>query len=92
VTVPIILTGQVYLHPGYNEYLVVSQVTRTNIHFKGPGFNGMHDVETFLNRFGPVDPADLDDEEKLTLLYLIDADTRLKIGWVQPDEEPLDDE
>ena len=81
---PIISVGQVYLHPA-NEYLVVTKVNRGDIGFQGPGFTGMHEVELFLERFGPVDPADLTEAEQAVLLALVD-NKPLIIGWVEPDE------
>jgi hypothetical protein len=88
---PIIVPGQVYLHAEYNEYLVVTTANRGDIRFKGPGFSGVHDVELFLERFGPVDPVDLTPAEQTTLHGLL-GDTRLSIGWVEPDDAEYDEE
>jgi hypothetical protein len=87
---PIIIPGQVYLHPQLNEYLVVTRATRGDIQFKGPGFSGMNEVELFLERFGPVDPADLDEAECNALLVLLNTPCKLSVGWVQPDEDDID--
>lgn len=82
---PIIAPGQVYLHPT-NEYLVVTKSNRGSISYKGPGFSGLGDVESFLERNGPVDPADLTDAERDVLQGFVDG-RPLITGWVQPDDE-----
>lgn len=87
---PIIVPGQVYLHGGYNEYLVVTKVNRTDVGFSGPGFSGMNDSELFLERFGPVDPVDLSADETLVLQGLSN-DKPLCTGWVQPDDDDGED-
>lgn len=89
---PIIIPGQVYLHPQLNEYLVVIKATRGDIQFKGPGFSGMNEVDLFLERFGPVDPNDLDDVEQAMLFALLNTPAKLSVGWVQPDEDDIDGE
>lgn len=88
---PIMLVGQVYLHQENNEYVVVTGVRRTNVYFSGYGFNGMHDVEIFLERCGPVDPADLEPEETCTLMGLCEQH-ELLIGWVAPEEDEEEEE
>lgn len=87
---PIIVQGQVYLHSGYNEYLVVTKVNRTDIGFKGPGFSGMNEAELFLERFGPVDPSDLSEDERVVLQELCPGKT-LSTGWVPPEDDGEDD-
>ena len=79
---PIISIGQVYLHPGMNEYLVVTKSTQGDIQFKGIGFAGHHEVSLFLERFGPVDPVDLDDQERSDLGAFLKEGTTLLVGWV----------
>jgi hypothetical protein len=83
---PIIQVGQVYLHTENNEYVVITGVRRTNVYFSGHGFNGMNDVEIFLERCGPVDPVDLEDDEAIELRGLADQH-ELLIGWVAPEED-----
>jgi hypothetical protein len=92
---PIISAGQVYLHTDMNEYLVVTKSTRGEIQFKGPGIGGQHEAELFLNRFGPVDPADLDADEQALLIALLDKPgVALSTGWVctEDDEDFADAE
>lgn len=87
---PIITVGQVYLHPEHNEYLVVTKSNRGDIRFSGPGFLGACDVERFLERFGPVDPIDLTEDEHMSLLGLLDVGGKLSTGWVEPDDDDED--
>lgn len=85
---PIIVIGQVYLHTELNEYLVVTKSTRGEIFFSGNGFSGRNEVERFLERFGPVDPSDLEDQEAQALLALIQTpNPKLSTGWVTPEDE-----
>ncbi len=85
---PIIVPGQVFLHPT-NEYIVVTKANRGDISFKGQGITGMHEAELFLKRFGPVDPADLSAEEQQALHQF--TDKPLSTGWVVQDDD-FDDE
>ena len=84
---PIIVPGQVYLHTALNEYAVVTKATKGDIQFKGLGFGGLNEAELFLERFGPVNPQDLDEEETKQLLSLLPSNTKLSTGWVTPDDE-----
>lgn len=81
-SLPIVSVGQVYLHQHYNEYLVVTLNKQGDISFAGPGFNGKCFVETFLEKFQPVDPEDITDLEKATLLAL--GVPALLAGWFEP--------
>ena len=81
---PIISVGQVYLHDMLNEYFVVAHSNQGHITFKGKGFSGIHDVDLFLEKFGPVNPTDLEEDERIELLGLINEP--LLVGWVEPDE------
>lgn len=85
---PIIAVAQVYLHNEYNEYAVVTKVNRGNIHYHGiGGFYGMNEVTFFLDRFSPVDPADLNADEVKSLVALLPQPQELLIGWVTPDDD-----
>jgi len=96
---PIIISGQVYLHTELNEYAVVTSSTRQMIRYagvtdKGGVFSGVNDAYIFLDRFEPVNPADLDDNEAKALLNLLTSPMPLSIGWVsdegEDDEEELE--
>ncbi len=91
---PIIVPGQVYLSTEYNEYLVVVKAIKGDIQFRGTGFNGMHESELFLERFHPVNDADLSEHEREVLITLLDKPgVPLSTGWVAPaDEDDEDDE
>ncbi len=84
---PIIVVGQVYLHTEVNDYLVVTKSTRGEICFSGHGFSGRNEVERFLERFGPVDPSDLEEHEAQALLAHLAPNTKLSTGWVTPEDE-----
>ena len=87
---PIIVPGQVYLHPDFNEYMVVTKANRGDIQFKGPGFRGMHEVELFLTRFQPVDVNDLNGSEVQALAEF--TDVALSTGWVKREDDEYDEE
>lgn len=87
---PIIMPGQVYLNSEINEYLVVVHSNRGDISFRGQGFNGRHDYERFLERFGPVNPEDLTEDEEQQLMAFLGEGLELSTGWVEPDEEDLE--
>lgn len=103
---PIITAGQVYLHPEANryvdatgavrfagEYLVVTRSNRGEIQFKGAGFSGMNELELFLERFGPVDVADLTPTEVEQLTALLGRpDVPLSTGWVGSEDDDLEGE
>lgn len=86
---PIIIPGQVYLHPS-NEYITVTKSNQGLITFKGDGISGMHDVDIFLERCGPVDPEDLDDSETTELLVFLNEGAKLSTGWIILDGDDED--
>lgn len=88
---PIIIPGQVYLHNELNEYAVVTKATKGDIRFSGIGFSGMNESENFLERFSPVDPADLEAEEATSLLGLLHG-VPLSVGWVTSEDDDGDEE
>lgn len=88
---PIIVPAQVYLHNEHNEYIVVTKVTRGDIQFKGKGFYGMNESELFLERFSPVDPADLTPDETNELTAFLTTPLALLVGWVEPEDDGEDD-
>ena len=79
---PLITIGQIYLHPTYNEYMVVTKYNRGDVNFSGPGFSGKCWVEAFLQKFQPVDPADITEAEKTVLLSF--GVPNLLVGWFEP--------
>jgi hypothetical protein len=81
---PIVLPGQVFLHTALNEYVVVTDVKRGDISYKGLGLSGHNEIDLFLERFGPVNPVDLTEKEYTDLATLTPA--RLSIGWVKPED------
>jgi hypothetical protein len=89
---PIIVPGQVYLSETLNEYAVITKANQGEIKYKGPGFSGVLDLEFFLERFGPVDPKDLDKSERASLESFLPTGAVLKTGWVQVGEIDEDEE
>jgi len=77
----IIVPGQIYLHDGHNEYIVVIKNKVDIVHWQGSGFKGCRGAEEFLNEFLPVDPEDLDEEELAELQAFTEA--TLKVGFVR---------
>lgn len=86
---PIIVPGQVYLHP-CNEYLVVVKANKGDIGFKGRGLAGIHENGAFLERFGPVNPEDLSEEERETLSSF--TNHPLTTGWVVGEDDEMEDD
>ncbi len=83
MTQPTIITvGQLYLNEDLNEYLIVTGTSRGQISYGGNKFAGRCEDETFLNRFEPVDPADVDEAELVQLLSLCPAGTKAKVGLI----------
>lgn len=79
----IILPGQLYLDEEKNRYLIVTKKHGEVVTYTGHGFRGMLEEEIFLNRFLPVDPVDVADEEINGLLDLCPPETSAKIGFIK---------
>ena len=80
---PIILAGQLYLNDFLNEYLIVTKSYRGQIGYAGKGFKGNLDSETFLERFLPVNPVDVDEPEIEFLVSLCQEGTNACTGtWL----------
>ena len=82
---PIILTGQVYYDETKNDYLVVYNRKGEMIYYKGLGFSGVMEDIDFIERFQPVDPADLTTEEASNLLSFCSSTTTLRTGYLKED-------
>lgn len=88
---PILLEGQVYYDVNSNSYLVITKRNGEMVKYEGQPYEGnigwrgnMEDID-FIERFQPVDPVDLTDEEAEQLLSFCDDKTTLKIGYIQGD-------
>lgn len=79
---PIIQTGQLFLNEQLNEYLIVTKSIRGQISFAGKGFRGHSEDISFLERFKPVDPADVEPQELNSLLEFCPIGTRAMIGLI----------
>ena len=82
-TRPIILVGQLYLHPEVNEYLTVTKNDGGEVSYGGLGFRGILEDEDFIERFQPVDPADVSAEEISDLISLCPKNTTAKVGFIK---------
>jgi hypothetical protein len=79
---PVIAAGQLFLNEALNEYLIVTKNQRGQIHYAGPGFKGFSEDHSFIDRFQPVDPADVEPAELRTLLELCPIGTRASTGYI----------
>lgn len=80
---PQIKVGGLYLNDFINEYLIVTKTNQGQIFYSGKGFTGQVNDESFLERFLPVDPADVQPEELKMLLAFCPPDTIPSMGFVE---------
>jgi len=80
-----ILAGQLYLHEQLNEYMIVTGTARGQVKYAGKGFNGHSEDQSFIERFKPVDPTDVEPQEIFELLELCPVGTQARIGFIQQD-------
>ncbi len=81
--IPIIAVGQVYLNEQLNEYLIVTKNNFGQIFYAGPNFKGQAEVESFVERFQPVNPEDVIEKELLTLLSFCPVNTSASTGFIK---------
>lgn len=79
---PIILAGQIYLQEELNEYLIVTKNARGQVTYAGIGFVGHAEDQSFIERFNPVDPTDVDPAEVEQLLTLCPLNTKASTGYI----------
>ena len=79
---PLIVPGQIYLNTDVNEYLIVTANYRGHILYEGVGFRGQAEDTTFIERFPPVDPADIDKLELAELLSFCGDDVQPSTGFI----------
>ncbi len=79
---PIILAGQLYLQEELNEYMIVTNNARGQVTYAGKGFVGHAEDQSFIERFNPVDPADVDSDEVAALLKLCPPNTKASTGYI----------
>lgn len=79
---PIITTGQLYLNAEVNEYLIVVKNNGGDISYKGRGFKGCAEDQTFIERFDPVDPTDVDQIDLDFLLSFCPVGTQAQTGFI----------
>lgn len=79
--IPIILPGQLYLNVELNEYLIVTQNHLGQIFYEGVGFRGQAEDQTFIERFQPVDPEDVEEAELKELIAFCPEGTCTLVGF-----------
>lgn len=79
---PLITIGQLYLNEEVNDYLIVTGKAGDQISYAGKGFKGMCEDQTFIERFLPVDPLDVDQDELKYLVSLCSKEIEPKIGFI----------
>ena len=79
----IVVAGQVYLNPKINEYLVITKTNQDQVSWRGVGFRGTAVSEVFLEEYQPVDPQDLDDAERKSLVSFYNGE--LLMGCIEND-------
>lgn len=79
---PMILAGQLFLSEELNEYLIVTRAGRGQISYAGNGFKGHSEDQTFVERFKPVDPSDVDSTEINDLLLNCAPGTQASTGFI----------
>ena len=82
---PMIAVGQLYLNEPLNEYLIVTGNRRGQVSYAGNGFRGHSEDQSFIERFKPVDPADVDRAEVESLLTNCPPGTKALVGFIQED-------
>jgi len=84
---PLIQIGQIYLNEELDEYLIVTRNNRGQIYYEGDGFSGQAEDWSFIERFPPVDPDDVDIEEIILLVGKCPCGTEAKVGYVELTED-----
>jgi hypothetical protein len=82
---PMISAGQLYLHTELNEYMIVTGNKRGQVQYAGEGFRGHSEDQSFIERFSPVDPSDVDDAEINSLLAFCPKGTKASVGFIVED-------
>ena len=84
---PLILAGQIYLSEDLDEYLIVTRNNRGQIYYEGDGFKGQSEDWTFIEKFKPVDPDDVDNDEITCLIEKCPCGTKAMVGYIAPSNE-----
>jgi len=79
---PLILAGQLYYNGQVNEYLIVTSNNRGQVSYEGVGFKGQAEDITFIERFQPVNPNDVDEQELSELLAFCPPGTTPQVGYI----------
>lgn len=79
---PIIATGQIYLQAELNEYMIITKNARGQVTYAGKGFVGHAEDQSFIERFNPVNPDDVDAAEVELLLSYCPPNTTVSTGYI----------
>jgi len=79
---PIIAIGQIYLQAELNEYMIITKNARGQVTYAGKGFVGHAEDQSFIERFNPVNPDDVDASEVESLLSYCPTNTRVSTGYI----------
>lgn len=82
---PMILAGQIFYNEPLNEYLIVTKANRGQISYAGNGFKGHSEDQSFIERFKPVNPTDVDANELVDLLSNCAPGTQASTGFISQD-------
>jgi hypothetical protein len=79
---PLISAGQLYLNEELNEYLIVTKNEHGQISYSGFGFKGHSEDQSFVERFKPVNPTDVDSDEIKVLLSYCSPKVQASTGFI----------
>ncbi len=79
----IILAGQMFYDQEKDDYLIVTKHQGDLTRYAGYGFRGQLETEMFLDRFQPVDPADVPADELQIYLQFCPPETSAKVGFIK---------
>jgi hypothetical protein len=79
----IVQVGQMYYDESKNDYLIVTKHRGDLTSYAGHGFCGQAETESFLDRFQPVDPDDVETDELAAYLNFCPPGTEAKVGYIK---------
>jgi hypothetical protein len=84
---PMIAVGQIYLHDdeNLNQYIIVKKNAKGQITWGRPGLVGHTEDQAFIERFKPVDVADVDQDDLEAMLSVCPPNTKASTGFILED-------
>jgi len=77
-----IAVGQLFLNAILNEYMIITKNERGQVTYAGSGFKGHAEDHSFIERFNPVNPNDVDAFEISDLLSMCPTGTKASTGFI----------